>query len=383
MKRNSLIFILCSFLVWRITLFLIVFVSVKYVPLQNNFLGGGIAEYTKNPYLWSWFNFDGEHYLSIIREGYRPLTYFFFPGFPLLIKYVAGLFAGSMYSYAVLGLTISNAIFVMALIGFWKLITIDYDEKIAKIAVVLLLVFPTSFYFASFYTEALFLTTVVWSMYFVRRGYFAFSGVLGGLSSLTRVIGVSMFPSLLLESLFPNGKFKKINITPKLIYTFLTPLGILLYMYYLWRVTGDPLNFLHTVGIFGDQRSSSFVILPQVFYRYVFKIIPNLNFAYFPSLFTTLMEFFVSLLFLVISVLSFYKLRLSYSVYILLGYLIPTLSGSFSSIPRYVVVLFPAFIFISLWLRNKSLFIKTTVYGLSVICLVISTMMFVRGYWIS
>ena len=383
MKRDAFIFVFSAFVIWRVTLFIIVFFGVKFVPLQNDFLGGGITEYIKNPYLWSWFNFDGEHYLSIIREGYRPLTYFFFPGFPLLIKYIAGLFVGSMYSYAVLGLTISNAIFFVALIGFWKLITMDYDEKIAKIAVVLLLVFPTSFYFASFYSEALFLAAVVWSMYFVRRGYFAFSGILGGLSSLTRVVGVSIFPSLLLESLFPNGKFKKIKITPKLIYIFLTPLGLLLYMYYLWRVTGDPLNFLHTVGIFGDQRSSSFVMLPQVFYRYILKIIPNLNINYFPSLFTTFMEFFVSLLFLVVSILSFYKLRLSYSVYILLGYLIPTLSGSFSSIPRYVVVLFPGFILASLWIRNKSVFVKTLVYGLSSICLIISTAMFVRGYWIS
>src|SRR3989338_666472 len=121
MKRDAFIFVFSAFVIWRVTLFIIVFFGVKFVPLQNDFLGGGITEYIKNPYLWSWFNFDGEHYLSIIREGYRPLTYFFFPGFPLLIKYIAGLFVGSMYSYAVLGLTISNAIFFVALIGFWKL----------------------------------------------------------------------------------------------------------------------------------------------------------------------------------------------------------------------------------------------------------------------
>lgn len=383
MKQNSLLFILNSFLVWRIALFLIVFFSVKYVPLQSNFLGGGISEYIKNPYFWSWFNFDGEHYLSIIREGYKPLTYFFFPGFPLLIKYIAGLFVGSMYLYAVLGLTISNAIFFIALVGFWKLITIDYDEKIAKIAIILLLVFPTSFYFASFYTEALFLATVVWSMYFARKGYWLTSGIIGGFSSLTRLIGVVLFPSLIIDNLYFKNNSKKIKLKLSTFYILLVPLGLFVYMYFQWKVTGDPLNFLHTVGIFGEQRSSSFVMLPQVFYRYIFKIIPNLNINYFPSMFTIFMEFFVSLLFLVVSILSFYKLRLSYSVYILLGYLIPTLSGSFSSLPRYVIVLFPAFILVSLWLRNKSLFIKTAVYSLSVICLVISTMMFARGYWIS
>lgn len=383
MNKKSFIFVLGAFLIWRISFFIILFFAIKFVPLQNNFLGGGITEYVKNPYLWSWFNFDGEHYLSLIREGYRPLTYFFFPGFPFLIKYVAGLFASSMYSYAILGLTISNAIFFVALVGFWKLITIDYDEKVAKVAVILLLVFPTSFYFASFYTESTFLAMVVWSMYFARKEKWFLSGITGGISSLTRVIGVSLFPSILTEFILKYKSAKKIFSKFNIFYLLLIPLGLAIYMYYLWRVTGDPLNFLHTVGIFGAQRSSNFVMLPQVFYRYIFKIIPNLNFEYFPSLFTTLMEFVVSLLFLIVSILSFYKLRLSYSVYILLGYLIPTLSGSFSSLPRYVVVIFPAFIFISLWLRNKSLFVKTTVYSLSVISLVISTMMFVRGYWIS
>lgn len=382
MKKNAFLFVLTAFIIWRIALFVILFLAIKFMPLQHDFLGGGIAEYVRNPYLWSWFNFDGEHYLSIIREGYRPLTYFFFPGFPILIKYVVGFFAHDIFSYAFYGLLISNLIFLLALVGLWKLITIDFDDQIAKIAIILLLVFPTSFYFGSFYTEAIFLATVVWSMYFARKGYWLTSGIIGGFSTLTRIVGITLFPSLIAENLSTN-KAKKNKFKLNLFLTLLVPLGLVIYMYYLWKVTGDPLNFLHTVGIFGPQRSSSLVFLPQVFYRYVFKIIPSLNIHFFPSLFTTLLEFFVGLAFLVISIASFYKLRLSYSLFLLFGYLIPTFSGSFSSLPRYVVVLFPGFILVSVWLKNKPGYIKFIVYFSLVILLTISTLMFTRGFWIS
>jgi hypothetical protein len=227
------------------------------------------------------------------------------------------------------------------------------------------------------------LAAIVWSMYFARKGNWLMSGVIGGFSTLTRVVGIAILPSLFMENIYSKNNFKKAEINRSVLFLFLVPIGLSIYMYYLWVMTGDPLNFLHTVGIFGGQRSSNIVILPQVFYRYLFKIIPNLNINYLPSLFSTLMEFLISILFLTISVISFYKLRISYSLFILLGYLIPTLSGSFSSLPRYVAVLFPSFILIALWLKNKSQFVKFAVYGIFGIGLLISTLMFTRGYWIS
>lgn len=383
MKRNATAFVLTSFLVWRLVLLVIVFLAIKLVELQHNFLGGGYSHYISNPYLWAWLNFDGEHYLSIIQDGYKPLTYFFFPGFPLVVRYMVQFFGQDTWTYAALGLVISNLIFLIGLFGFWKLVTLDFDEKIARLATILLLVFPTSFYFGSFYTESLFFTATVWSLYFARTNKWLLSGIFGGLSALTRIIGVAMFPALVSEMNLNKKNNKWSSNKMNLIYVAVVPFSLCLYMYYLWRVTGDPLNFLHTISIFGGQRSSNFVLLPQVFYRYIFKIIPNLNINYFPATFSTLLEFVVGILFLFISIISIYKLRLSYALLVIFGYLIPTLSGSFSSLPRYVLVLFPAFILVSLWLNSKSNLIKISVFVISFVCLLISTMMFVRGYWIS
>jgi hypothetical protein len=65
------------------------------------------------------------------------------------------------------------------------------------------------------------------------------------------------------------------------------------------------------------------------------------------------------------------------------GYLIPTLSGSFSSLPRYVLVLFPGFILMAVWLSKKSRWLQTAVLLILFLALGIATALFARGYWVA
>src|SRR5687767_4638175 len=106
--KNELKYIILSFLTWRMSLFVILYFAFTYISLQQNFLGGGMENYLKNPYLWSWANFDGEHFLSISQLGYQPLTYFFFPLYPLLVKVVSSLIANSLITYLYSGIFVSN-----------------------------------------------------------------------------------------------------------------------------------------------------------------------------------------------------------------------------------------------------------------------------------
>ncbi len=370
MSKKDFSFILFSFLSWRILLFVILFFAVKLVPLQQHFLGGGMQAYLKSPWLWAWANFDGEHYLAIAKDGYHLAQQAFFPLYPLLIK----LLGGGVWS----GLFISNAAFFLALVGLFKLLRIDYSEKVTKLTVILLLIFPTSFYFGAVYTESLFLCLVVWSFYFYRKDNLFLASLLGMFASATRVIGIILLPIYLLE-LFKE----KIKWSKKHLWLFLIPLGLIFYMIYLYKIYGDSLLFLHSLPSFGEQRSSIPILLPQVIYRYVFKILPNLNYSYFAGTFTTIMEFAVGIIFLVVSVVTFFKLRPSYSLFLIIGYLIPTLSGSFSSLPRYILVLFPAFILFSVWLDKTSKVIKIICYTILLVGLAVSLSLFGRGYWLA
>ncbi len=332
------------FVYWRFLIFIPIILAPYFFKLQTNFLGGGMDKYLSNPYLWSWANFDGEHYLSIAKMGYSNGEQAFFPFYPILIKYLGD----SVRS----GILISNAAFLIALFGIYKLIRLDYSEKIASSAILLMLVFPSSFYFGAVYTESLFLMLTVWMFYFFRKQKYIYGIVAGSLSSLTRVIG-------------------------------LIPIGVLGYMWYSHNKWNDFLAFFHAAKNFGEQRSDHLILLPQVFYRYLVKIIPNLTWSYFPVVFTTLLEISVAILFLYVIISSFKKIRIEYWLYLVFGYLTPTLSGSFSSLPRYVMVLFPAFIFLSMKLEKVGSAVKYLVFSVLILISCIMQMLFIRGYFVS
>lgn len=346
MQKSDIAFILKSFVIWRIFLFLGVYLSSYIFDLQSNFLGGGMQNYLSNPYFWAWGNFDGEHYLAIAQFGYQPLTYFFFPLYPILIR----LFGNTQLT----ALLISHFSFLIALIGFYKLVRLDYSEKIARLVIILLLVFPTSFFFGSVYTESLFFALVVWFFWFLRKKKWLWVTFLGSLASAARIMGIVL----------------------------LVPFGLFGYMYYLFALTGDPLAFVHNITLFGGQRSENIIILPQVFYRYIFKIIPNLGYSYFPAVFPAFLELGVAVVFLALIFLAIKKLKPVYVYYLIAGYLLSTISGSFSSLPRYVLVLFPAFILLGLFLEKKPI-LKVLWVGLSVAISVISVMLFTRGYFVA
>ena len=383
MKSEDNKFILKSFIFWRILIFAFLFLAIGLVSLQESFLAGNLSGYLEQPFLWAWANFDGEHYLSIAYQGYQPLTYFYFPAYPATIYFVAQLLGGNFKSLVVSGLLISNIGFFIALIGIWRLVKLDYKNDIARLAILLLLAFPTSFYFGSIYTEGMFLALVVWSFYYARKGKWILAGILGALLTATRIVGLALIPALIVEAYLQRREKKELNLIPVATGILLSLLGIVAYMFYLNKVAGDPLEFFHNVSIFGQQRSSGLVLLPQVFYRYFFKVLPNINYSYFPVVFVTYLEIITALVFLGLTIVGFFKLRLSYAFYLAAGYIIPTLSGSFSSFHRYVLILFPAFIMSAIWLSKHKKWIKIVIFLILVLGLLIATHLFTRGYWIA
>jgi hypothetical protein len=215
----------------------------------------------------------------------------------------------------------------------------------------------------------------------LRKRNWLLAGILGGVATATRITALALLPAFLYE-IWAYRKENRNLILPAISFL-LVPLGLGIYMYYLYRVTGDPLEFFNTISIFGAQRSSNLVLLPQVFYRYFFKVLPNLTYSYFPVVFTTYLEIVSAIVFLLLGIWTFFKLRLSYALYFAAGYLIPPLSGSFSSFPRYVLILFPGFILLALWLNKKTKIVKSLVYIAFFVLLSVACALFVRGYWIS
>ncbi len=360
-------------------LFLYVAFNSDFLQTNTKYLGGGI-NYSIVPEIFAWANFDGEHFLAIAYWGYKPLEQAFFPLYPLIISSIPlEIYSSSNIQYLNLtfnGLIVSNLMFLLSLIALFKLLKIDYSGKIAFGTLLLLVFFPTSFYFGALYSESLFLLLTVSSFYFARKKRWWLAALLGGLASLTRVFGVLLFPALVIEMWQQKESLRKI------IRLLFIPFGLLIYMYYQWINFGDPLAFYNLQLVVGEQHQRGIVLLPQVFYRYINMLItvsPN-NLIYQ----TIVLELLIGILFFFLPIYGFYKkIRLSYLFFAMMGFLLTTFQGSFSSSPRYILVLFPSFLafylFISKWPR---IFIFFLILAMTIL-LGIETVIFLKGHWVA
>lgn len=377
--KKDIQFVLKSYLFWRIGTIIIAVLAINFVPLLGeNFFGGKLVNYLKAPLIWGWSNFDGEHFTSIALYGYKSLQQFYFPIYPFLIRSIAAFFGPELINYVWSGIIISNVSLVLSLLGLYKLARLDYSEKISRLATILILFFPTSFYFGAVYTESFFLALAVWSFYLFRTNKFLFASVLASLASGTRAVGITILPAFLINILQNIKLIKK-----ELLSLLIIPIGLFSYMYYLFLYWGGSVKLYQAYTLFGEQRADHIVLLPQVFYRYFVKIIPNLSWNYLPVAFTVLLEITAATLFLYLIIISFRKVRWDYWIFSVLGYLIPTTSGSFSSMPRYVILLFPMFFVLAEKLIGLKKPLLITILILMSIILAVTQVLYFRGYFVS
>jgi hypothetical protein len=158
------------------------------------------------------------------------------------------------------------------------------------------------------------------------------------------------------------------------------PLGLLIYMSYLHRTTGDFLAFYNVQPLFLQARSLHITLPYQVIWRYI-KMVVTVSRNDFIYL-TIWLEFVTAIGFLVLSAISLFKQRPSYAVFSFLAFIVPTFTGNFVSLPRYVLVCFPAFILIGTFLAKNRKF-RYFYLGLSLFLLVIFLSLFIRGYWVA
>lgn len=381
--KNIIIWLSKIFIFWRTSLILFTWLGIKILSFKESFPYVNellLFKPFNSQVFWPWANFDGVHYIRIAESGYiARYVQAFFPLYPLVIRYSTFLFGNFLLS----GLLVSNLFFLLSLYFFYKLIKLDYNTRIVKSSLLFLVLFPTSFFFGAFYTESLFLFLELTAFYAARNKKWWLAGIIGFLASLTKLIGVLLVPALLWE-IYKNKNHKEnfwsIENIKNLFFIFLPGLGLMLYMFYLAKNYSDPLYFIHAQSEWGASRSvDKLILLYQVFYRYV-KMMLTFNLDKF-FYFTVILEFLSGLIFLILLIWAYIKkVRISYLLFAVSAYLLPTLTGTFSSMPRYVLLLFPCFIVLGM---IKNLWLKRFLYLFSFILLTISTMLFIRGYWVA
>jgi len=408
--------IILLFALLQLSLFAAWFTGSKlHIFEESPFIGSGLRDYDHNSLVWSRANFDGVHFVQIARDGYGYLQEAFFPFFPKLIGFFQPLFK----SYLLSGIFVANLSFIFVLVVFWRLLEEEKIKKsVIKDSLVFLTFFPTAFYFLSVYSESTFLLLVLLSLYFARRGKFLWAGLVAGLASYTRFVGIFLLPALLVEyyeqasarkmkdrlaSLGENiFHFSRKSILywlktrtthfKNLFYIGLSSTGLLAYMIYLHNCCGDWLYFAKVQVGFGGQRVvNKLILLYQVFWRYakmVVTVAPR-QWLYFCVWFELVIVVFI----LVLLLWGWhkrkeYKIRLSWLVFSSLAFILPTFTGTFSSMPRYVLVSFPAFVVLARFIAEKDKnskipWLKIIYLTISFILLMISATAFFKGGWIA
>jgi hypothetical protein len=187
-------------------------------------------------------NWDGRWYLGIAHEGYpigKPGAFAFFPLFPLLLRGLAFLPVPERLAASLL-----NGFFFLLAMACLRRLYRDRDQ-----AVLIYALLPFSFFFAAVYTEALFVLLLTSFVLSVRRDRGLPAAALGALAALTRVNGV-LLGFFVIEPLWRGKRRVAILAAAGPI------LGLTLWSARLGLKTGDPLRFLHSAAEFG--RSTSF-----------------------------------------------------------------------------------------------------------------------------
>lgn len=362
--------ILKYFFIWQFTIVVVTWAAGFFLPLREQYLGGATQAYNSNPILYSRSNFDGNLYISIAQNGYSTAQQAFFPLYPNLIR----LFSKNIYPPALAGICVSAISFLSALYMFGKLLRLDCSESVTKWTIISLLLFPTSFYFTFVYTEGLFFLLIISAFYFSRTNKWFVAIILASLASYTRLVGILLLPALASELWLQKAPVRKY------ILLLVIPIGLLFFMNYLQKTMGDPLAFIHAQPLFGQNRSDKIILLYQVIWRYVKMLltVDKLSFTYL----VIISEFVTGIIFFALTLYGLFRQRFSYAIFSFLSVLIPTLSGTFTSLPRYVLVCFSSYILIGT-VMGHDVTIKKYISILFIALGAIYLSLFVRGYWVS
>lgn len=343
------------FIVWFISVLAISYLAFNLLPHSARFT---------NDFVKSFANWDGGHYLAIAELGYKEkFQYAFFPFYPLLVRFLNQIFQ----NYLVSAILISASSSFLALHLLYKLIAIDFDKKIAEKVILFLLFFPTAFYFLTAYSEGLFFFLVIATFYFLQKKNLLLATIFASLASATKISGLAVVLALLIDIKLNQG------FTRKNWFVLLSPLGFVFYCWFLFNQTGDPFYFLTA-----ENHWQRYLTVPGVSF---WEAIENLTSGSFDlNHFNMLIDLIFAVFGLGLILRSFRFLPPVYSFYGLLSLAFPLFTPTLTSMPRFLVVLFPVFILLAL-IKNKYTLLIYQIISLMILSLFIS--LFINGYWVS
>jgi len=330
---------------------------------------------------------DTAWYIDISQRGYAwhkaagtsPAA--FFPLYPLLIHVGVTL---THRSAIVVALLVSNLSFLVALIYLYRLTAWELGHEVAKRAIVYIAVFPTALFFFAGYTESLFLLLTVACFYHLRRRQWLLAAAFAAFASATRVTGVL----LLLPYVYEYGRHCNFNpremVGRGLAGAALVPAGLIAFMLYLHVTVHDWLAFSHF------QAAWQKILTPWLWTGLI-ESIRQILFVQPPASFFeahNVLNLTIGVAALVATAGASRRLPAAYTLYLVAFWLVtlssPAVAGGYPvpwiSLSRYVVVLFPIFMYLGMEAQRRNLHDAYLV--LSTGTLAVLTVQFINGGWV-
>ena len=370
---------------------------------------GGLGDALAAPFA----RWDSVWYLTIARDGYTPgPSPAFFPLYPLLVAAVGAVGPGLLAG----GVLVSVAAMLVALRLLWRLTELELGAAapgVADLAVLAVALGPMAFFFSAVYSESVFLALTLGAFLCARQERWVWAGLLGGLSAATRSSGLLVVVGLValwLEQRHPASRWARwppgrAARGPRpappavrgLLWVGVVPLGLLAYLGWLDLLGLDPLApfssqqewFRHFTGPVRGVLDGGRAALGGA--RQLLS--GQTHTVYYPAAGdpmivgwhnVMLFGFLVGAVALLIGALR--RLPLAYGVYAVLATCLavsfPVATEPLTSLPRYLVVVFPLPMALALWLARHPR-LRLPVLGASAVSLAGFTELFATWHWIA
>ena len=347
-----------------------------------------------DPVLAPLARWDSVWYLRIADSGYEDSAArtAFFPLYPLLVRGVGTLFGGSPGALLAAAFLVSLAAFLAALVLLHRLTELELGRRLARPALLLLAVFPAAVYFGVPYSESLFLLLAVGTFYAARTGRWAWAGVCAGLASGTRSAGLLLVLPLAL--IWWQSRPRRVRDGAWIL---LAPAGLVAYVAWLGLVEGDALRFLDVQEAWSRELTVPLAGAWDGFAAAVDGVRQLASGSRSPVYFNAAagdpfriaainVMLFATLVFAVVACVGvFRRLPRAYGVWVaaslVLPLTFPVTPQPLMSLPRFVAVLFPVFMWLAVVCEERR--VTDLAVGASAVGLGLFTAQYASWHWIS
>jgi hypothetical protein len=191
-----------TFAATRLALFAIGAFAVSRMPINAIEAQGFHLPPQPHAFLEAWARYDACWYVAIAEGGYRgpigpygDLRPAFFPLFPALVTAVTRV----VHTPLLAGLMVSNACYLTFLLLLWQIVRLDWTVEVTRRTVWIYLLFPSTVFLSGVYSESLLLALATGALLAARCRRWLAAGVLAGLATLARPVGIVVVAALVAE----------------------------------------------------------------------------------------------------------------------------------------------------------------------------------------